>query len=146
MAKTRRMVKNMLKTSMKHHKVGNCYIKLFRLNLKSSMFKNALFKMYGIRDCRIQLVRLENKPAASTIPEKKRLSTSKGKSVRFQVPWLPTIENVTPSVETKEKLVKSKEAAGKPRPSRSLYTERSVYVFGCYEAINSSESSNPQIG
>lgn len=145
MAKTRRMVKNQLKTSMKHHIVGNCYVKLFRLNLKSSMFKNALFKMYGISDCRIQLVRLENKPAASAIPEKKRLSTSKAKSVRFQVPWLPTIDNVTSSVETKEK-PKSKEVAGKPGPSRSFYVERSVDVIGCDEAINSSESSKPQIG
>lgn len=108
-------------------------------NLKSSMFINALFRMYGIRDCLVQLQRLESK---TTIP-KKRLSTPKVKSVRFQVPWLPSIANVTSSVETKEK-PRSKEVAGKRGRSHAFCTERSIDDNGCDDAINNTESSKPQ--
>lgn len=117
MVKTRRMMQSKLDTLMKHYKIRKCTVKVSRLNLKSSTFKNALFKMYDIRDFRIQLHRLENKEATSATSEKKRFLSPNLNSVRLHVPWLPTIASVTSSVKINES-PKPEDVAG--RPGRSV--------------------------
>lgn len=91
--------------------------------------------MHGISDCTVNLHRL-TKGGIALLSKKKLLSTPKAKSVRFQVPWLPTIAIVTSSAKTKE----ASKSAGKQRQSLPLYTD----AIGCNDAINSSDSSKPQ--
>lgn len=160
MAKTRRMMKANLKKEMKKHKIRKCSVKLTLLTTKSmndsqielqssylsmtnykkfftdnSAFRKALFRMHGIRDCTVKLHRLDNESfvVVSKPAKKKLLSTPKAKSVRFQVPWLPTIADVTLSSRIKE----TPKSAGKR-------SELSCDVTGCNDAINSPESSKPQ--
>lgn len=97
------------------------------------VFRNALFRMHGIRCCTVKLHRLasESIVVLSKPAKKKLLSTPKAKSIRFQVLWLPTIAIMTSSAKTKETPLSS-------------YTERSGHAIGWNDAINSAYPSKPQ--
>lgn len=94
MVKTRKMIKKKFKSSMNHNKIHECFIEMSRLNLKNLKFKEALFRLYDIRNCSVLLQRLDNEQISSPeSPKKKRLLVSNGAnsaSVRSLVPWLPT--------------------------------------------------------
>lgn len=125
MAKERGTTKEKSKGAIKRKTVDKVVIT--RLNIENTIYRNALLKFHGICDCRVVLKRLPKKTAAPKPPQKKLLSAQKVKSVRIQVPWLPTTASTKSSATMgTNDLLQSKPAAAKRTRSQSLHHERPV--------------------
>lgn len=101
MVTTRRMEKKKSKEKMgkdeeikKKNGIREFTIKLNRLTIENSTaFKDASFKLFGIRDLFVKVERDSREAFTPCIP-KLKLVTSNRKTVRSLVPWLPTTASV----------------------------------------------------
>lgn len=89
MVETRGLQSKKLKNALRRR--NDIKVVLTRLNFESEIFQKALFSFHGIRDLRIVLERLPNEIVAPKPAKNLLIHTPKVKSIRAQVPWLPTI-------------------------------------------------------
>lgn len=89
MVKTRRLQSKKLKNVLRRQ--NGVKVVLTRLNFENEIFQKALFKFHGIRNLRIVLKRLPNEIVDPMAAKKLLIHTPKVKSIRAQVPWLPSI-------------------------------------------------------
>lgn len=89
MVKTRGLQSKKLKNALQRR--NGVKVVLTRLNFESEIFRKALFKFHGIRDFRVVLQRLPNEIVAPKPAKNLLVHTREVKSIRAQVPWLPTI-------------------------------------------------------
>lgn len=114
---------NKLKNTIGHKSA--CKVILTRLGLENENYKKALFEYHGIRDLRVVVKRLPNETVATNPQRMKLSSVSKLNSVRFHVPWLPTITSTKSSaIENTKDLQQLKSAAAKR--SQSLYHDQAA--------------------
>lgn len=96
MVKTRRMEKKKKERFEKKNGIREFTIKLNRLTIENSTaFKDATFRMFGIRDLAVKIERYLPQASKPCTPRLKLVTTSSNqKTVRSLVPWLPTTATV----------------------------------------------------